>query len=225
MSPRVWERAMTWSDLYLGCFIVGFSLSLLSFLAGAVHIHLPFNLHWPHSWHFGGHNANLHFGSHGAAGAHAPSGNGSSQQGSGSHLSWFNASTVLAFLAWFGGVGYILATHSTMLTVVALAFATLAGLGASWIVFRFMVKLMNEEGSYMRDEDYRPEGIVATVTIPIRENGTGEIVYLQGGVRKSAGARSHDGKPLERGAEVVTERYEDGIAYVHRWSEFTKLDQ
>src|ERR1700679_1378331 len=141
---------MSWSDIYLGCFIVGFSLSLLSFLAGAVHIHLPFNLHWPHGWHFGGHHANLNFGSHGAAGAsHAPAGSSGSQQGSSgaSHLSWFNASTVLAFLAWFGGVGYILTTHSTMLTVVALAFATLAGLGASWIVFRFMVKLMNEEGS------------------------------------------------------------------------------
>lgn len=207
---------MTWSDLYLGCFIVGFSLSLLSFLAGAVHIHLPFKMHWPHGWHFGAH--------HGAGPTHAAPGNSGSHS-SGSHLSWFNASTVLAFLAWFGGVGYILATHSTMLTVVALAFALVAGFAASWIVFRFMVKLMNEEGSYMRDEDYRPEGIVATVTIPIRENGIGEIVYLQGGVRKSAGARSHDGKPLERGAEVVTERYEDGIAYVHRWSEFTKLDQ
>jgi membrane protein implicated in regulation of membrane protease activity len=212
---------MTWSDLYLGCFIVGFSLSLLSFLAGAVHIHLPFKLHWPHGWHFGGHFGGHHGGA--GAGSHG-AGQGTSHSGGG-HLSWFNASTVLAFLAWFGGVGYILATHSTMLTVVALAFAVGAGLAASWIVFRFMVKLMNEEGSYMKDEDYRPEGIVATVTIPIRENGTGEIVYLQGGVRKSAGARSHDGKPLERGAEVVTERYEDGIAYVHRWSEFTKLDQ
>jgi membrane protein implicated in regulation of membrane protease activity len=214
---------MTWSDLYLGCFIVGFSLSLLSFLAGAVHIHLPFKFHWPFhgGWHFGHHGGGFSAG-HGAA-----HGGGAQQTGSrgGGHASWFNASSVLAFLAWFGGVGYILATHSTMLTVVALAFAVIAGLGASWIVFRFMVKLMNEEGSYMRDEDYRPEGIVATVTIPIRENGIGEIVYLQGGVRKSAGARSHDGKPLERGAEVVTERYEDGIAYVHRWSEFTKLDQ
>ncbi len=33
---------MTWSDFYLLCFLVGFSLSVLSFLAGAVHIHLPF---------------------------------------------------------------------------------------------------------------------------------------------------------------------------------------
>jgi len=38
---------MTWTDVYLLCFIVGFSLSVLSFLGGATHIHLPFRLHWP----------------------------------------------------------------------------------------------------------------------------------------------------------------------------------
>ena len=38
----------------------------------------------------------------------------------------------------------------------------------------------------------------------------------------SAGARSHDGQTVEKGAEVVIERYENGIAYVNRWEEFTK---
>jgi membrane protein implicated in regulation of membrane protease activity len=214
---------MTWSDLYLGCFIVGFSLSLLSFLAGAVHIHMPFKMHWPfHGWHIG-HHGGLG-GGHGAAGGSSQGPAHGGSRGGNSHVSWFNASSVLAFLAWFGGIGYILAVHSTMVAVVALLIAAGSGLAAAWIVFKFMVKLMNEEGSYLKDEDYRHEGIVATVTMPIRENGIGEIVFLQGGVRKSAGARSHDGKPLELGAEVVTERYENGIAYVHRWSEFTKLE-
>jgi hypothetical protein len=214
---------MTWSDLYLGCFIVGFSLSLLSFLAGAVHIHMPFKVHWPfHGWHFG-HHGGLG-GGHGAAGGSSQGPAHGGSRGGNSHVSWFNASSVLAFLAWFGGIGYILAVHSTMVAVVALLIAAGSGLAAAWIVFKSMVKLMNEEGSYLKDEDYRHEGIVATVTMPIRENGIGEIVFLQGGVRKSAGARSHDGKPLELGVEVVTERYENGIAYVHRWSEFTKLE-
>ncbi len=35
---------MTWSDFYLLCFLVGFLLSVLSFLAGAVHLHLPFKI-------------------------------------------------------------------------------------------------------------------------------------------------------------------------------------
>ncbi len=197
---------MSWSDFYLLCFIVGFSLSLLSFLAGAIHIHLPFKLHFP--FHGSGHGA-------GAAG----------RGGGGSHVSWFNASSAMAFLAWFGGVGYILATRSALEAVIALAIAIAAGLIAASIVFKFMVKLMNAESSHLKDEDYRYEGLVATVTVPIRANGTGEIVFLQGGVRRSAGARSHDGQPLEKGAEVVTERYENGIAYVHRYDEFMKLNK
>jgi membrane protein implicated in regulation of membrane protease activity len=199
---------MSWSDFYLLCFMVGFSLSVLSFLAGAVHIHLPFKLHLP-----------FHGSGHGHGGSIAKGGS----SGGGTHVSWFNASSTMAFLAWFGGIGYILATRSSLEALFALAIAIAAGMIAASIVFRFMVKLMNAESSHLKEEDYRYEGLVGTVTIPIRANGTGEIVFLQGGVRRSAGARSHDGQALEKGAEVVAERYENGIAYVHRWDEFTKL--
>jgi membrane protein implicated in regulation of membrane protease activity len=200
---------MSWSDIYLLCFIVGFLLSVLSFLAGAIHIHLPFKMHLHLPFHFRGHGPD----------ALAKGGSASG----GTHVSWFNASSAMAFLAWFGGVGYILATRSGLEALIALAIALSAGLLAAFIVFKFMVKLMNAESSHLKEEDYRYEGLVGTVTIPIRANGTGEIVFLQGGVRRSAGARSHDGQPLEKGAEVVTERYENGIAYVHRWDEFMKL--
>jgi hypothetical protein len=123
--------------------------------------------------------------------------------------------------AWFGGIGYILSTHSRFVGVIVLAFAIAGGLSASLAVFKFMVKLMNAESSHLKDEDYRHEGLVCTVTMPVRENGTGEIIFMQNGVRRSAGARSCNGKPLEKGAEVVIERYENGVAYVHRWEEFT----
>jgi ABC-type transport system involved in cytochrome c biogenesis permease subunit len=206
---------MSWSDFYLICFLVGFSLSVLSFLAGAVHIHLPFKLHLP--FH-GGHGAHGGFHSHGG-GAHAHG--DASSSSSGGHISWFNASSAMAFLAWFGGIGYILATHSRFIGVVVLAFAITGGVAASWIVFKFMVKLMNAESSHLKDEDYRPEGLVCTVTMPVRANGTGEIVFMQNGVRRSAGARACNGQSLEKGAEVVIERYENGVAYVHRWEEFT----
>ena len=61
---------MSWSDIYLFCFLVGLALSVLSFLAGAVHLHLPFNWHLPfhiHSGHGGGHGVG-HV-SHGAGAA------------------------------------------------------------------------------------------------------------------------------------------------------------
>jgi membrane protein implicated in regulation of membrane protease activity len=190
---------MTWSDFYLFCFIVGFSLSVFSFLAGAVHIHLPFRLHLP-----------FHNGSHSGGHAHANW-----------HFSWFNASTLLAFLAWFGGTGYILTKYSNLVAIASLGLATLAGLLSGAIVFKFMVKLMHSSETQLNEADYRVEGSVCTVSLPIRANGTGEVVFLLGGVRRSAGARTDDGKPIEKGAEVVIERHENGIAYVKRWDEFT----
>ena len=33
---------MTWTSLYLVCFLLGFSLSAVSWLIGALHLHLPF---------------------------------------------------------------------------------------------------------------------------------------------------------------------------------------
>jgi membrane protein implicated in regulation of membrane protease activity len=200
---------MIWSDFYLLCFIIGFSLSVLSFLAGAVHIHLPFKVHLP-----------FHSAPHGGATSHGGIAKSAASHSAG-HISWFNASTVMAFLAWFGGIGYMLSAHSHLVGLIALAFAIAGGLSASWAVFKFMVKLMNTESSHLKDEDYRHEGLVCTVTMPVRANGTGEIMYMQNGVRRSAGARSCNGKPLEKGAEVVIERYENGVAYVNRWEEFT----
>ena len=196
---------MTWSDFYRLCFIVGFSLSLLSFLAGAVHIHLPFKMHLP--FH-GAHHA-------GAGGSHG------GLRG-GAHISWFNASSAMAFLAWFGGTGYLLTRHAHLLAVFSLLLATVAGLAAGFVVFRFMVKLVGSTDAPMKSEDYRLEGSVGTISMPIRASGTGEIIFSLAGVRRCAGARSDDGKAIEKGAEVVIERYEKGIAYVKRWEEFTK---
>ncbi len=174
---------MTWSDFYLLCFLVGFSLSVLSFLAGAVHLHLPFKWHLP-----------FHGAHHGGA--------GSSHAGlkGGTHLT----------------------RHSHLLAVVSLLIATVAGLAAGFVVFRFMVKLVSSDDAPMKSEDYRMEGSLGTISMPIRESGTGEIIFSLAGVRRCAGARSDDGKAIEKGAEVVIERYEKGIAYVKRWEEFTK---
>ncbi len=206
---------MSWSDVYLFCFLVGFSLSVLSFLAGAIHLHLPFNWHLP--FH-GGHGV-AHVGhvGHGGGGAAHSGGGGKS----GAHLSWFNASSVLAFLAWFGGLGYILSTHSHMVGLLILLFATIAGLCAGWIVYRFMYRLLESEGGQMNEWDYRHEGAVCKVTMTIPANGTGEVIFEQNGVRRSAGARGDDGEAIEKGSEVVISRYENGIAYVKKWDEFT----
>jgi hypothetical protein len=196
---------MSWSDFYLLCFLIGFSLSAFSFLAGAMHLHLPLK------WHLPFHAAHHHAGSGGGAAR------------GGMHLSWLNASTVLAFLAWFGGTGYILTKHSKLVALASLSIAVLAGLAAGWMVFRFMVRLLKNSEAQMNEWDYRHEGSVGTVSISIGEGGAGEVIFEQHGVRRSLGAKSEDGTPIAKGTEVVISRYERGIAWVKRWDEFTEV--
>jgi hypothetical protein len=209
---------MTLSSFYLICFLAGLTFSVLTFLAGAVHIHfhLPFHAHLPM------HGGSVHVG-HGASGGHGGHALGA-KSGSirgGAHVSWFNASTIMAFLAWFGGAGYILTRTSHLVAAVSLGLAAVAGLVAGTIVYRFMLKLTHAGDSLMLDEDYRIEGSVGTLSLPIRQQGTGEVIFSLGGVRRCAGARSDDGEPVEKGAEVVIARYEKGLAYVKRWEDFT----
>ena len=209
---------MTWSDFYLFCFIVGFALSLVSFLAGAVHLHVPFGAHEPL---LGGHHG-------GVVGKGIPSGHGvhaatgTSSHGSDVHVPWLNASTAMAFLAWFGGTGYILTRASHLMAAVSLGLAVLSGLAAGWLVFKFMARLTQGSESQLNEADYRLEGSVGTISIPIRKAGTGEVIFSLGGVRRSFGARCDNGAAIEKGAEVVIERYDKGIAYVRRWDEFTR---
>ena len=78
---------MSWSEFYLGCFLFGFGLSALALLAGSAHLHLP-HLHLQH-------------------GIHVPSPAQSGAGPRGAELPWFNLGTIAAFLAWFGGTGYL----------------------------------------------------------------------------------------------------------------------
>jgi hypothetical protein len=128
----------------------------------------------------------------------------------------------MAFLAWFGGTGYILTRASHLVAIVDLGLAVFSGVVAGWLVFKFMLKLTLSNDSHLKDADYRIEGSVGTISIPIRKEGTGEVIFSLGGVRRSSGARCDDGAAIEKGAEVVIERYDKGIAYVRRWDEFTR---
>ena len=199
---------MTWANFYLFCFLIGFALSLLAFLAGAVHLQLPakLHIHLPAQALHGKAIAGLR-------GGHAQAGGG---------ISWLNASTILAFLAWFGGTGYILTRNSHLVAALSLLVSSAVGLVGGWIVFAFMVRVVRISERQMDDWDYRLEGSVGTLSSAIRENGVGEITFERNGAIKSASARSEDGKPLPKGAEVVISRFENGIAFVERWEDFTR---
>ena len=190
---------MTWVGFYLLCFLVGFALSLVAFLAGTVH--LP---HMPH----------MHVDVHGdLAHAHGHAGDG--------EMSIFNFGTIAAFLAWFGGTGFLLMRYSSIWFLLALGIAFMSGLGGAAIVFLFLAKVLMRPNENLNPADYDMVGVLGTVSSQIRPGGTGEMIFSQEGARRSAFARSEDGQAIEKGAEVVVTRYEKGIAYVSRWEDLT----
>jgi membrane protein implicated in regulation of membrane protease activity len=187
---------MSWETFYLFCFCVGFLCSLVAFLAGSAHLHL----HLPRGHVHAGH----------AAG------------GKGSQGSPINFGTVAAFLAWFGGTGYLIASYYSVWFLIGLAIAGISGLAAASIVFFFVAKVLIRADEVLDPADYDMIGVLGKVASSIRPSGTGEIIFSQAGTRRAAPARSEDELVIPKGAEVVVTRYERGIAYVRPWDELTK---
>ena len=131
----------------------------------------------------------------------------------------FNLGTVAAFLAWFGGTGYLLEQVYGVWFAVALAVATVSGIGAASVVFWFLTKVLMSHEAVLDPADYRMTGVLGRITSPIRAGGTGELVYSQEGTRRVTGARAEDGQAIPKGAEVVVTRYEKGIAWVRIWDD------
>jgi membrane protein implicated in regulation of membrane protease activity len=208
---------MTWADFYLTCFAVGFSLSAVSFIAGGLHWH-P-HLHLPDLPHFGG-DVGGHVAAGDAAATHGSAGNGTAEHGGhAAPVSPFNFITLTAFLAWFGGTGFLITRFSSIWFALSLVIALGAGLFGAAIVFLFLTRVLISREENMDSADYEMVGVLGRISMPIRENGTGEIIYSQAGTRRTCGARSENGIALEKGAEIVVTRYDKGIAYVRLWDE------
>ncbi len=221
--------SMTWADFYLICFAIGFCFSFFSFVFGGARTG---RLHLPHvHGHAGG-----QLPSAGAAGAHAPIAGGhlplahgpapalapgSNHAARSSSVSPFNPPSLAAFLAWFGGTGYLLTRFSSVWVGLGLLLSVVSGLIGGGIIFLFLSRVLISEEENMDPADYEMTGVLGRVSSSIREGGTGEIVYAQMGTRRVCGARSDDGGSIAKGTEVVVTRYEKGIAYVRLWSEMS----
>ena len=111
---------MNWPQIFLGCFVIGFVFSVMSFALSAlglhVHPHLPF-MHHPHV-------------------PHAP------QASSSSGVSPLNMATTMAFLAWFGGTGYLLTSRFGWVAFPALGVAAVSGLIGAALVFWVMAHVL-----------------------------------------------------------------------------------
>jgi membrane protein implicated in regulation of membrane protease activity len=190
---------MTWAEFYLICFFVGFFLSLLSVL-GTFHLHLGMI-------HF--HTGHVHIGHMGHGGGGSP---------------FLNFGTIVTFLAWFGGTGYLLTEHSAVWFVLALLISAGIGIAGAAVVFAIINKFAQHDRP-LDPEDYRMEGMLGRLSSPIRTGGTGEMIFSQEGTRRSAPARSEDGIAIPNDTEVVVTRYEQGIAYVRRWDELSGAEE
>jgi membrane protein implicated in regulation of membrane protease activity len=195
---------MTWETFYATCFVAGLLLSVTSFLAGAMHLHFPRGLH-------------LH-----AGGVHAHASGHPARGGRGS--SYFNFGTITAFLAWFGGTGYLLTRYSSLWALLSLVLSGLSGMAGASFVFWFLFKVLLAHDKDLDPADYNMIGVLGQVSSTIREDGVGEMIFSREGVRRAASARSENGKPISRGTEVVVTQYKSGIAYVRPWDEMSEMD-
>ncbi len=214
-----------WSDFYLICFAIGFCFSFFSFVFGGSRfgrLHLP---------HFHGHSVPA--GHAPVATGHAPVAHGpatghaaapaqvatATHAPRGSSVSPFNPPSLAAFLAWFGGTGYLLTRFSTVWVGLGLLLSVGSGIVGGGIIFLFLSRVLISDEENMDPADYEMVGVLGRLCVSIREGGTGEILYSQAGTRRVCGARSEDGSAIAKGTEVVVTRYEKGIAYVRLWSE------
>lgn len=217
---------MSWSDFYLICFAVGFCFSFFSFIFGGSRFG---KLHLPHFHSHAGHFPVAHgpVAHAPAAGGHAAAnGTSADAHGHSASVSPLNPPSIAAFLAWFGGTGYLLTRFSAVRVGSILFAAILVGLVGGAIIFFFLTKVLMSDQEYLDPADFEMVGVLGKLSVPIREGGTGELIYSQMGTRRVCGARSDDGSGMSKGTEVVVTRYDKGIAYVRLWSEMSgELDE
>ncbi len=197
------QLQLDWNAIYLTCFGVGLVLSLLAFAGGFLHIHVG-------QWHVGGHGHLLS-----KAGAHG--------HGTGSQMSPVNGFTVVAFLCWFGGTGFLMTRGGVFPWALSLGMAVLSGLAGAGLIFWFLTRVLLPRERTLEPADTPMVGVLGRVSAAVPRHGVGEMLYTQNGARRSMPICAEDGVPIHRNAEVVVLRYQRGIGYVRRWDELQQI--
>ena len=190
-----------WDAIYLVCFSVGLALSIIAFVGGFLHLHI-------------GH---LKIGGHG----HVVGKGGAHTQGS--QFSPINGFTVVAFLCWFGGTGYLLSKGHVFTNVLVFLLSAVSGLAGGALVFWFVAKVLLPREHPLEPADTPIVGVLGRVSSAVPAGGVGEMLYSQNGARRSMPITAEDGAAIGRNAEVVVLRYARGVAYVRRWDEMQQV--
>lgn len=133
---------------------------------------------------------------------------------------YLNFSVILAFVAWFGGVGYLASIGAGWTAAASIAVGVVGGLAGASFMYQVYKRFVRPAGrAELNPRDFEMTGKLARVTSTIRPGGVGEIVYEQSGARMVRAARSSSGNAIPRGTEVIVLSAERGVGSVAPWSE------
>src|ERR1700753_3582603 len=138
-----------WNAIYLTCFGVGLLLSVVSFFGG---MHL----------HFG----HVHLNHHGLK-----------PHSKGTGVSPLNGFTLVAFLCWFGGAGYLLHRGNVFSLGLVLLFAVLSGIAGAALVFWFLAFVLMPGERTLESSDTEMTGVIGTLNCAVPRHGVGELLY------------------------------------------------
>ena len=226
------------SLFFIACFLFGLLFLVATALLGNLgHGHVgshavshqigPHVGHVSHvAGHVGGHGVQSNGQSVARVGNAGHAGHASTNQhaaGTGLNLlTYINPTSIVLFLLGFGFFGYIFHATASLALPLALVLAIVSGLVIATILLLALSRVFRDSESETEQDVSDRVGLLGKVSIPIQENGLGEILYVSpGGMRKSIPAKSTDGRRLERGQEVVVINYERGVAEVDTWEHFT----
>ena len=178
---------MNWPVIFLGCFVIGFVLSALSFAFGIVdmHVHFPWGTHVPRR-----------------SGAHRPHARPRADQ-----LRHHHRVSRLVRRRWLSADDAVPMADAAG----ARSLRCRSGCAGAAIVFLFMAQACCGRRTRTSIADYDMVGVLGRLTQPIRAGGIGELVYPHGGraqvVRRAERRRAGDRKGRRSRGDGIRARH------------------
>lgn len=129
-------------------------------------------------------------------------------------LDFLHPMTVVGGITLFGGIGLMLSKYSSLGVPEINILSGAGAIAFSVLIFFVYVKPMKRSESSIGYSMKDLVGKVGEVTIPIPENGHGEVLIKLGVQHTYQLAAAYDNQPIERGADVVIVEEREGIVYV-----------
>lgn len=130
------------------------------------------------------------------------------------HLDFLNPMVVVGGITAFGGAGILLERLTSLEALVAAIFSMMIATLLSVLVYFVYVRPMKNaeiSSGYVMSE---LSGKIGTVTVPVPEQGFGEVMVKIGGGNTNHIACSSDGESFPAGTRVVVANIEEGVLKV-----------